>query len=133
MKSLLVVMSLVALGGCAVAPPGGYYTTAVPQGGDPHQWHVVSSQPVASTTVVSSDGYTSAPVYVDDQSSGYVTQQVYVPAPVYYQQPYYNYYPPVSIGLDFGWFGGGGWGGGRGRGWGGGGYHGGGGFHGGHR
>jgi len=128
MKSLLVVISLAALGGCAVAPPGGYYATAVPQNVDPHQWHVVQSQPVASTTVVSGDGYTSAPVYVD-QSDGW-TQQVYVPAPVYYQQPYYNYYPPVSIGLDFGWYGGG-WGGGRGRGWGGGGRGGWG--HGGHR
>ena len=118
MKSLVVVGAMLALGGCAVAP-GPYYARAPQQVVDPHQWHVVSSEPIQTvqgSTYVSNQGYSSAPVYVDQPI--YVTQPAYYYAP----QPAY-YYPPVSIGLDFGfsrWYGGGG----RGRGWGGGGFHG---------
>ena len=106
MKTLLAVISLAALGGCAVAPPGpAYYGSRAPHGAyNPYEWHTVSSTPVQSSRVE----YTNEPVYVQ--------QPVYVPAPVYAPQPYY-YNPPVSIGLDFmfgfGRYGGhrGGWGG----------------------
>jgi hypothetical protein len=128
MKNLFVVVALAALAGCAYPGPG-YYTTAVAQPvGDPHEWHVVSSQPVQTAQAGTyqqpqqyQQQYTSAaPVY---SSPVYVQDPYYVTSPVYVQQPYY--YPPVSIGLDFG-FGGwccggrGGWG--RG-GWGRGGFH----------
>jgi hypothetical protein len=125
MKTLLAVVSLAVLGGCAVAPAPAYYTVRQPVG-DPHEWHVVSSAPVQAqaTTYAAPQQYAAAPVY---SSPVYVQDPVYVTSPVYVQQPYY--YPPVSIGLDFG-FGGwccrGGWGhgGGWGRGgWGHGGYH----------
>lgn len=114
MKSWLAVLSLAALGGCAVVPVGApNYGTRMPQGSyDPYEWHVVSAEPVQGQRD-SRVLYTTEPVY------GY--QQVYAPAPVYVPQPYY-YTPPVTIGLDFmfgGRYGGrhgGGWGGGRGRG-----------------
>ena len=90
MKTLLAVISMAALGGCAVAPPGpAYYGTRAPQAAyDPYEWHTVSSEPVQTSRVISAPRveYTSEPVYV--------------PAPVYAPQPYY-YTPPVSIGLDF--------------------------------
>ena len=100
MKSLLAVVSLAALGGCVVAPPGpAYYGSRPAEPFDPYQWHTVSSQPTSRSRVE----YTSEPVY---------SQRTYVPAPMYVQQPVYvpqpYYYPPVSIGLDFvfGWRGG---------------------------
>ena len=103
MKTLLAVISMAALGGCVVAPPGpAYYGTRAPQAAyDPYEWHTVSSEPVQSSRVVSAPRveYTSEPVYVQ-QKPVYVQQPVYVPAPVYAPQPYY-YNPPVSIGLDF--------------------------------
>ena len=107
MKSLLAVVSLAALGGCVVAPPGpAYYGTRAAEPFDPYQWHTVSPQPASRVT------YTSEPVYVTrTYAPVYVQQPVYVPQPYY--QPYY--YPPVSIGLDF-MFGFGGRHGGRGRG-----------------
>lgn len=100
MKVLLAVVSLAALGGCAVVPAPGYYYSAAPQSYDPYQWHTVSSEPVYR-----SDGpseYAYAPQRV------YVPAPVYVPQPVYAPQPYF-YTPPVTIGLDFmfgGWYGG---------------------------
>jgi len=121
MKTLLAVISLAALGGCAVAPPGpAYYGTRAPQAAyNPYEWHTVSSTPVVqNSTVVSTPSvqYTDQPVYVQQQPV-YVEQPVYVPAPVYAQPYYYN--PPVSVDLVFGFGGGyrGGWGGYRG-GWG---------------
>ncbi|HEV7815000.1 MAG TPA: hypothetical protein VGP06_07850 [Janthinobacterium sp.] len=123
MKNLIAVISLAALGGCAVPGPA-YYTMAAPQPvGDPHEWHVVSSQPAQAQAYPAQQAqqYTSAaPVY---SSPVYVQDPYYAASPVYVQQPYY-YYPPVSIGLDLG-FGFGGWCcGHRGGGWGrGGGYH----------
>jgi hypothetical protein len=119
MKTLLAVISLAALGGCVVAPPGpAYYGSRAPQGAyNPYEWHTVSSEPVQSGRVMSAPRveYTNEPVYVQQQPV-YIQQPVYVPAPVYAPQPYY-YNPPVSIGLDFmfgfGRYGGhrGGWGG----------------------
>lgn len=118
MKSLLAVVTMLALGGCAVAPQP-YYTAQ--QSYDPYQWHTVPAQ------AVQSGQYTSSPTYVTQPA--YTSQPVYVQQPVYVSQPYYApapayYYPPVSIGLNFGfsrWSGGGyrggGWGGYHGRGW----------------
>lgn len=111
MKSLLAVVSLAALGGCVVAPPGpAYYGSRSAEPFDPYQWHTVSSQPTSGSRVE----YTSEPVY---SQRSYVPAPVYVQQPVYVAQPYYQpyYYPPVSIGLDF-MFGWGGRHGGRGRG-----------------
>jgi hypothetical protein len=93
MKTILAVLALAALGGCAVAPAGpAYYSSAQPA--DPYQWHTVG------------------PAYAPREYSG---EPVYAPAPVYAQQPVYGapvyaapvyappayYYPPVTIGLDF--------------------------------
>jgi hypothetical protein len=112
MKTLLAVISLAALGGCAVAPAPAYYASRPV---DPYQWHVVSSEPVQSgqATYPTRTEYTSTPIYTTEPV--YVAQPVYVPAPVYAPQPAY-YYPPVSIDLMFGGW----WGGGhrRGGGWG---------------
>lgn len=111
MKSLLAVVTMLALGGCAIAPQP-YYARAPQQSYDPYQWHTVSNEPMQAVPVAQAGQYSSAPVYVD--------QPVYVTQPAYYYapQPAY-YYPPISIGLDFGfssWHGGGrrggGWGGG---------------------
>lgn len=119
MKSLLAVVTMLALGGCAVAPQP-YYARAPQQSYDPYQWHPVSSETVQNAPVVQAGQYASAPVY---STPVYVDQPVYVSQPYYYApQPAY-YYPPVSIGLDFGFWGGGHRGGWGGRGWGGG-YHG---------
>lgn len=116
MKSLLAVVTLLTLGGCAVAPQGYYAAQQQPY--DPYQWHTVPSGTVqsgqnTSSTYATQPVYSSQPVYV--QQPVYVAQPYYAPAPAYY-------YPPISIGLDFGfsrWSGGGY----RGRGWGGG-FHG---------
>lgn len=43
MKTLLAVVALAALGGCAVAPPAYYTRVQAPV--DPYQWHTVSSEP----------------------------------------------------------------------------------------
>ncbi|HAT31466.1 MAG TPA: hypothetical protein DCW29_11625 [Janthinobacterium sp.] len=117
MKSLSVLISLAALGGCAVAPPGpAYYGSRVAQASyDPYQWHVVSSEPVYAPQ----PAYTSQPVYATQPV--YAAQRVYVQQPAYYAQPAY-YYPQVTIGLDFMF--GRRWGGGGHRGWGRGNYHG---------
>lgn len=117
MKRLLAVLSVAALGGCAVAPPGpAYYASRAPQQAfDPYQWHVVSSTPVGATLVSSASqvSYSSAPVYTYSSQPVYAPQTVYVTQPVYAPQPYY-YTPPVTIGLDFMF----GWGGRRHGGWG---------------
>lgn len=116
MKTLLAIVSLAVLGGCAVAPAPGYYAVRQPVV-DPHEWHTVSSEPIqGQATYAAPQQYAAAPVY---SAPVYVQDPVYVASPVYVQSPYY--YPPVSIGLDFG-FGccRGGWG--RG-GWGRGGWH----------
>lgn len=107
MKSLLVIASLAALGGCAVAPSGpAYYESRAVLPAD-SQWHVVSVTPVAPGTgarVAASSGsgspvqYSSGPVSVSQPL--YVPQPVYVQPPMYLPQPSY-YYPPVSISLDF--------------------------------
>ena len=130
MKTLLTIISLAVLGGCAYAPPAPpNYATRLPPPGDSSQWHVVSVTPVApgtgdrlaaSSGTGSADEYTSEPIATTQPV--YVAQPVYVPQPAYYApapvyyapQPYY--YPPVSIGLDFMF--GRSWGG-HGRNWGG--------------
>ncbi|MES2740165.1 MAG: hypothetical protein V4754_04360 [Pseudomonadota bacterium] len=121
---LLIVISLAALGGCAVVPPAPvYYNQTSPAAYDPYQWHVVSVEPVQSPSRPSRVVYTTEPVYAP--APVYGPQPVYI-QPGYMAQPYaQSYYgaPPVSIGLDFvfGF-------GGR-RGWGGRGYYGGHGHH----
>lgn len=120
MKTLLIILSVAALGGCAVVPPGPpAYGNRVAPPADPRQWHVVSVTPVAPGTgqrLASSTGssvqYSSEPIV--RTAPLYVPQPVYVPQPLYAPSPYY--YPPVSIGLDFGF--GRSWGGHRrGRNW----------------
>ncbi|MCL6483005.1 MAG: hypothetical protein I4O49_02320, partial [Janthinobacterium lividum] len=90
MKTLLAAISLAALGGCVVAPPGpAYYATRAPQAAyNPYEWHTVSSEPVQSGRVMREPRveYTNEPVYVR-QPQVYVQQPVYVPAPVYAPQP----------------------------------------------
>ena len=115
MKTLLTVVSLAVLGGCAYAPPGppNYATRYAAPPADPSQWHVVSVTPVPPGTAArvastadkgatveysSAPIWTTAPVYV--AQPGYVAQPVYVAPPMYYAPAPY-YYPPVSIGLDF--------------------------------
>jgi hypothetical protein len=97
MKTILAVLALAALGGCAVAPPAPvYYGAAAPV--DPYQWHTVAVEPAGGSRVQ----YTSEPVYAP--APVYVPQPVYA-APVYgpvYAAPAPSYYyPPVTIGLDF--------------------------------
>lgn len=118
MKSLLTVVSLVALAGCVVAPPApaNYGTRVVQAPYDPYQWHVVPSEPAPPPSRVE---YTSEPAPVV-----YAPQTVYAPQPVYVQ-PYYSpyYYSPYAYepALTFGlgvilgraWYDG--WHGGRGR------------------
>lgn len=91
MKTILAALSLVALGGCVVAPPApAYYGGRAPV--DPYQWHTVSAAPAGASRVE----YSSEPVYAP--APMYVQQPVYA-APVYAAPSYY--YPPVTIGLDF--------------------------------
>jgi hypothetical protein len=109
MKTLLTLLSLAVLGGCAYAPPGppNYATRYAPPPADPSQWHVVSVTPVPAGTAAraaatpdqgASVQYTAEPIATT--SPVYVAQPVYVPQPMYYAPAPY-YYPPVSIGLDF--------------------------------
>jgi hypothetical protein len=114
MKTLLTLLSLAVLGGCAYAPPGppNYATRYARPPADPSQWHVVSVTPVPPGTgqrAGASSGQDSSVRYVAEPigtAPVYVAQPVYVPQPVYVAQPMYYapapyYYPPVSIGLDF--------------------------------
>lgn len=122
MKTLLAVLAMAALGGCAVAPPGPYYSSA--RVVDPYQWHTVSSVP-ANQVAGATTTYTTEEVVQPQSRVIYTTEPLYATQPVYVTQPVYQpyYYPPVSIGLDFvvgGWCCRGGWGG---RGFGGRGYH----------
>ena len=138
-KLAIIIASLAALSGCATYYPAPGYATRGYGQPDANGWQVVSVTPVApgtaaangnGGTVSNGPAYATAPAYVGDP--------VYVPAPVY-GAPVYDpfWYPPVTIGLGFGFggwccHGGGHWGGYRG------GYHGGhfgghGGHFGGHR
>lgn len=110
MKTLLVILSAAALGGCAVPPPGpANYGTRLPPPADPSQWHVVSVTPVPPGTgerVAASSGTGSSVQYSYEPAprTVYAPQPAYVAPPVY-GAPYYApapsyYYPPVSIGLD---------------------------------
>lgn len=128
MKNLAIIIALATLGGCATYYPApANYGTRAYAPVDANGWQVVSVTPVAPGTAASSQSGT-----VTSQSNGaysagtttVVTQPVYVPTPVYAPAPVYAdpyWYPPVSIGLDFGFghWGGGHWGGhhGYGRGW----------------
>ncbi|NHZ32486.1 hypothetical protein [Massilia rubra] len=114
MKNLLLIATLVALGGCATYPSApGYANGGYAQPSDPSQWRVVSVTPVAPGTgdkvaAASPNGsrveYSSRPVTVTQpvyvQSPIYVQRPVYVPAPVYIEEPIW--YPPVSLSLGFG-------------------------------
>jgi hypothetical protein len=109
MKTIVAVIALAALTGCATQQPG-YYATRVQ---DPYQWHTVSvspsdrpaGSPATYTTEVAPASrvvYATEPAYATTSTTTYVAQPVYyAPAPVYYQPAPSYYYPPVSIGLDF--------------------------------
>ena len=113
MKTLFILpIAALILAGCA--EPGPRYAT---RSVDPYQWHTVSVTPVQPGTVASQQGrveytteaapaYAQQPTYV--QQPAYVADPVYVPAPYYYAPAPAYYYPPVTLGLDFVWFGGGG-------------------------
>lgn len=133
MKKFAIIIALAALGGCATPyyGPANYGTRAYAQPADANGWQVVSVTPVAPGTgaAASSSGQagtiTSQPatVYAPAQTTT-VVQPVYVPGPVYAPAPVYAdpyWYPPISIGLGFGFghWGGGHWGGHRGYGHGG--------------
>jgi hypothetical protein len=97
MKTLLAVVAMAALGGCAVAPPAYYTRVQAPV--DPYQWHTVSSEP-SGRVEYSSEVYAPAPqarvVYTTEPV--YAQAPVYVSQPVYVQQPYY-YDPAITFGL----------------------------------
>lgn len=140
MKTLLTIISLVILSGCASQPTGQrpVYGGRNAPPADPGQWRVVSVTPVAPGTgaqlaAASGKGTSTDAAYQPSSSSPYgarpyatttpiyVSPSVYYPQPIYLPQPVYapvprSYYPPLSIGLDFGF--GRSWGG-RGRNWGG--------------
>jgi hypothetical protein len=115
MKKLAIILSLAALSGCATTYPGpANYGTRAYAPADPNGWQVVSVTPVpAGTGATAPDAgrVTSEPVTTYNPApTTVVTQPVYVPAPVYapvpvYAAPVYDpfWYPPVSIGLNFGW------------------------------
>ena len=120
-KIILAVAALAALGGCAVQQP--YYASR-PVVSDPYQWHTVSMAPSDRAGGASSGGNVQ---YTNEDAPRVVYSEPVYGAPVYAPPVYYApapayYYPPVSIGLDFGFGGwccrgGGGWGrGGWGRG-----------------
>jgi hypothetical protein len=126
MKTLLTILSLAILGGCAVAPPGpprpSSYGAHYPAPADPSQWRVVSVTPVAPGTGErlaansgqvqvenSSSGQyyaepigSTAPAYA--QQPAYPPQPAYAAPPLYAPAPYYApapsyYYPAVTFGL----------------------------------
>lgn len=104
MKTLLAVLAMAALGGCAVAPPA-YYSTSRTQVVDPYQWHTVSVLPAGQTYGSAQTSYTTEELPTTQSRVVYTTEPVYA-APVYVTQPLYApapayYYPPVTIGLDF--------------------------------
>lgn len=115
MRTLLTVLSLAVLGGCATVPPGptNYATRYAPPPADPSQWHVVSVTPVPPGTaarVASNPDRSAAFQYSSEPiataAPRYVAPPMYAAPPVYLAQPLYYapapaYYPPVSIGLDF--------------------------------
>jgi hypothetical protein len=121
MKKFAIILALAAssavLSGCATTYPGpANYGTRAYAPADPNGWQVVSVTPVpVGTGATASDAgrVTSAPVtaYSQAPSTTIVTQPVYVPGPVYAPMPVYApapvydpfWYPPVSIGLNFGW------------------------------
>jgi hypothetical protein len=113
MKTLLFLISLALLGGCAYQPVVSepVYGVRMAPPADPGQWHVVSVTPVApgtgerlAATSGSAVQYSSEPLIAETPL--YVARPVYYPQPVYLAQPVYApapyYYPPVSIGFDFG-------------------------------
>jgi hypothetical protein len=140
MKSLIIIVALAALAGCAAPPPGpaNYGSRAY----DPNGWQTVSVTPVplgtgAQAAAAGQTGVTTTPYVQAPMQAGtttVVTQPMYVappiyavPAPVYVAPPPpYYWWPPISIGLGFNWSH---WSGGHGGGWHGGGHGGGGGWH----
>ncbi|TFW31967.1 hypothetical protein E4O92_11560 [Massilia horti] len=131
MKNLLIASSLVALAGCAAAPPGppNYGTRAAyAQPYDQSQWHVVSVTPVPAGTgarvaasgdtgtITSSaptgepNGTTSSTMPYSAPQAGTVvsSQPVYVPTPVYVQAPIYApppaYYTPPVYAAPYYWY-----------------------------
>jgi hypothetical protein len=126
-KLAIIIASMAALSGCATYYPAPAYATRAYAQPDANGWQVTSVTPVAPGTGASvasngnGGGYSQSPEVV------YAPSPVYAPAPVYAVPAYDPYwYPPVSIGLGFG-FGGycchgghyggyrGGWHGGRHR------------------
>jgi hypothetical protein len=114
-KLAIIIASMAALSGCATYYPAPAYATRAYAQPDPNGWQVTSVTPVAPGTGAASSAngssgavtYSQAPNVVYPSSPVYATSQVYATAPVY-AAPVYDpfWYPPVSIGLGFGF---GGW------------------------
>lgn len=127
MKSLLALLALAALGGCAAPGPAVYGGPVAQEAFDPYQWHTVSVEPVwrgaarapATVTYAPQVEYSPAPVYYSPAPVYYSARPVYVAPRVYAPAPAY-YYDPVLPVLTFGlgvvlgnsWHHGGGWHGG---------------------
>jgi hypothetical protein len=111
MKTLAIILAVAALSGCATTYPGpaNYGTRAYAAPADPNGWQVVSVTPVpvgTGATAGDAGQVSSQPVTTYAAAPTVVTQPVYVPTPVYAPAPIYAdpfWYPPVSIGLNFGW------------------------------
>lgn len=134
MKKLAIIVALATLGGCATYYPApAYYGTRAPVG--PGGWQTVSVTPVPVGTGAAAQAsgqagqVTSEPMPATTYTQAYSPAVTTVVADPVYAAPYYGYapvyadpywYPPVSIGLDFGFgccrgghWGGGHWGGGH--------------------
>ena len=119
MKTLAIIISLAALSGCATTypAPGNYGTRAYAQAPDADGWQVVSVTPVPmGTGATSANGgvVTSSPIVYSQAPATVVADPVYMSSSVYgapvYGGPVYGapiyadpWYPPISIGLGFGW------------------------------
>lgn len=112
MKKLAIIcLSLAALSGCATTYPGpANYGSRAYAPVDPNGWQVVSVTPVpvgTGATAGDAGRVTSQPVTSYSQAPvTVVSQPVYVQSPYYAPAPLYAdpfWYPPVSIGLNFGW------------------------------
>jgi hypothetical protein len=110
MKKFAIILALAssaALSGCATPYPGpANYGTRAYAPADANGWQVVSVTPVApgtGATAGDAGRVTSAPIAYS-ATPVVVAQPVYVPTPIYAPAPVYDpfWYPPVSIGLNFG-------------------------------
>jgi hypothetical protein len=107
-KLAIIIASMAALSGCATYYPAPAYATRAYAQPDPNGWRVTSVTPVAPGTgaAVAANGNGNAggyTTYNDSPNVVYAPSPVYATAPVYAAPAYDPYwYPPVSIGLGFG-------------------------------